>query len=80
MYYTTALTALFESIAMIVDQHQPVVEKYYGIGKMISVVERLLEECDRVVKGLVEGWEEERSMKRKVSLQALLLTPQLKCL
>ncbi|KAK0197415.1 COG4 transport protein-domain-containing protein [Armillaria mellea] len=67
MYYTTALTALFESIAMIVDQHQPVVEKYYGTGKMISVVERLLEECDRVVKGLVEGWEEERSMKRKLT-------------
>ncbi|KAK0502966.1 COG4 transport protein-domain-containing protein [Armillaria luteobubalina] len=67
MYYTTALTALFESIAMIVDQHQPVVEKYYGTGKMISVVERLLEECDRVVKGLVQGWEEERSIKRKLS-------------
>ena len=26
-YYTTALSCLFESIAMIVDQHQPVVEK-----------------------------------------------------
>ncbi|KAK0441157.1 COG4 transport protein-domain-containing protein [Desarmillaria tabescens] len=67
LYYTTALTALFESIAMIVDQHQPVVEKYYGVGKMISVVERLLDECDRVVKGLIEGWEEERSMKHKLS-------------
>lgn len=50
---------------MIVDQHQPVVEKYYGVGKMTSVVERLVEECDRVAKGLIEGWEEERSMKRK---------------
>ncbi|KAJ7632374.1 COG4 transport protein-domain-containing protein [Roridomyces roridus] len=67
LYYITALTALFESIAMIVDQHQPVVEKYYGPGKMQSVVERLLEECDRVVKGLVEGWEEERSIKRKLT-------------
>ncbi|KAJ7098169.1 COG4 transport protein-domain-containing protein [Mycena belliarum] len=67
LYYITALTALFESIALIVDQHQPVVEKYYGRGKMQSVVERLLEECDRVVKGLVEGWEEERSIKRKIS-------------
>ncbi|KAJ6611757.1 COG4 transport protein-domain-containing protein [Mycena sp. CBHHK59/15] len=66
LYYITALTALFESIALIVDQHQPVVEKYYGPGKMQSVVERLLEECDRVVKGLVEGWEEERSIKRKL--------------
>lgn len=52
---------------MIVDQHQPVVEKYYGVGKMISVVVRLLEECDRVVKVLVEGWEEERSMQRKLT-------------
>lgn len=67
LYYITALTALFESIALIVDQHQPVVEKYYGPGQMKSVVDRLLEECDRVVKGLVEGWQEERAMKRKVS-------------
>lgn len=54
---------------MIVDQHQPVVEKYYGSGKMSSVIERLLEECDRVVKKLVDGWEEDRSMKRKVSVE-----------
>ncbi|KAI0637328.1 COG4-domain-containing protein [Trametes polyzona] len=67
LYYITALTALFESIALIVDQHQPVVEKYYGVGKMGLVLERLLQEADRVVKDLVEGWEEERSMKRKLS-------------
>jgi conserved oligomeric Golgi complex subunit 4 len=66
LYYITALTALFESIAMIVDQHQPIVEKYYGPDKMSSVIVRLLQECDRVAKGLIEGWEEERSMKRKV--------------
>jgi hypothetical protein len=69
LYYITALTALFESIAMIVDQHQPVVEKYYGPGKMRSVVERLLQECDRVVGGVVRAWEEERSIKRKVCRQ-----------
>jgi len=67
LYYITSLTALFESIAMIVDQHQPVVEKYYGPGKMRSVVERLLQECDRVVRGIVNAWEEERSMKRKLT-------------
>ncbi|KAI0290488.1 COG4-domain-containing protein [Russula brevipes] len=67
LYYITALTALFESIAMIVDQHQPVVESYYGTGKMVSVIARLLQECDRVCKGLIEGWEEERGMKRKLA-------------
>lgn len=55
---------------MIVDQHQPVVEKYYGPGKMRSVVERLLQECDRVVKGIISAWEEERSMKRRVCRQS----------
>ncbi|KAJ7273448.1 COG4 transport protein-domain-containing protein [Mycena haematopus] len=67
LYYITALTALFESIALIVGQHQPVVEKYYGKGKMQSVVARLLEECDRVTKVLIEGWQEERSIKRKLA-------------
>ncbi|ESK88432.1 intra-golgi transport-related protein [Moniliophthora roreri MCA 2997] len=66
LYFITTLTALFESVAMIVDQHQPVVEKYYGTGKMKQVVERLLQECDRVVKGAIERWEEERSMARKL--------------
>lgn len=56
---------------MIVDQHQPVVEKYYGSGKMSSVIERLLEECDRVVKKHMDGWEEDRSMKRKVNFRHL---------
>ncbi|KAH6918869.1 COG4 transport protein-domain-containing protein [Coprinopsis sp. MPI-PUGE-AT-0042] len=66
LYYVTALTSLFESIAMIVDQHQPVVEKYYGAGKMRLVVQRLLDECDRVTKGLKESWEEDRGIKRKM--------------
>ncbi|KAI9510394.1 COG4-domain-containing protein [Russula earlei] len=61
------LTALFESIAMIVDQHQPVVESYYGTGKMASVIARLLQECDRVCNGLIDGWEEERAVKRKLA-------------
>lgn len=67
MYYIAMVTGLFESIAVIVDQHQPIVDKYYGQGKMLRVAERLMGECDRVVKGLVEGWEEERGVKRKAS-------------
>ncbi|KAG8891141.1 hypothetical protein FRB99_003829 [Tulasnella sp. 403] len=66
LYYIQTLTSLFESIALIVDQHQPLVEKYYGPRKMLSVVERLLQECDRVVGGLIESWEEERQMQRKI--------------
>ncbi|CAE7161050.1 unnamed protein product, partial [Rhizoctonia solani] len=49
IYYTAALTALYESVAGLIDQHQPVVEKYYGSGNMHTVVARLLRECDRVL-------------------------------
>lgn len=61
---------------MIVDQHQPIVEKYYGPGKMTPVIERLLQESDRVVKDMLEGWVEERSMQRKVRIQH---TPPSQC-
>ncbi|PPQ65096.1 hypothetical protein CVT24_003057 [Panaeolus cyanescens] len=66
LFYIAGLTSLFESIAMIVDQHQPVVEKYYGSGKMLSVLVRLLEECDKVTKSLKSSWEEDRGMQRKL--------------
>jgi len=71
LYYITALTALFESIALIVDQHQPIVEKYYGNGRMYNVVTRLVQECDRVVKSTLDSFEEERTIQRKVSFQDL---------
>ncbi|QRV99764.1 COG4 transport domain-containing protein [Ceratobasidium sp. AG-Ba] len=66
-YYTAALTALYESVAGLIDQHQPIVEKYYGSGNMHTVVARILRECDRVVTGLYDGWEEERDIPRKLT-------------
>jgi hypothetical protein len=66
LYFVTALTALLESVAMIVDHHQPVVDKYYGAGKMTIVIKRLLDECDRVVRLTLDSWREDRSIKRKV--------------
>lgn len=65
VYYIAMLTSLFEGMALIIDQHQPIIEKYYGSDKMVVVVRRLIEECDHVVTRLCEGWVEERSAKRK---------------
>lgn len=73
MYYITNLTTLLESIALIIDQHQPVVEKYYGEGKMRVVVVRLQAEGDKGVKSLVEGWEEERRVGRLVGRRPSLV-------
>lgn len=82
LYYITHLTSLLESIAHIIDQHQPVVDKYYGKGRMRTVVGRLVGESDRVIRNLVEGWEEERRVGRlisetKASRFALLSNPAL---
>ncbi|OCF32799.1 hypothetical protein I316_05435 [Kwoniella heveanensis BCC8398] len=82
LYYLTSLTNLLEAIAHIIDQHQPVVDKYYGKGKMKTVVGRLVGESDRVVRNLVEGWEEDRRVGRlisdtKQSRFALLANPAL---
>ena len=72
LYYLTSLTSLLESIAHIIDQHQPVVDKYYGARRMKTVVGRLVGESDRVVRNLVEGWEEERRVGRLVSTRETL--------
>ena len=68
------MTSLLESIAHIIDQHQSVVDKYYGSGHMGTVVGRLVAESDRVVRNLVEGWEEERRVGRLVSSAATVET------
>ena len=68
LYHLTSLTSLLESIAHIIDQHQPVVDKYYGKRRMRTVVGRLVGESDRVVRNLVEGWEEERRVGRLVCI------------
>lgn len=67
LYYLAQLTSLLEAIAHIVDQHQPVIAKYYGRGRMGKVVARLVRESDRVVQRLVEGWEEERRVGRLIA-------------
>lgn len=66
-HFSSLLTPLFEQIAHIISQHQPVVEKYYGQGRMLPVAEVLQEECDRQACSILENWSEERRMAKKLS-------------
>ncbi|KAG0327438.1 Golgi transport complex subunit 4 [Dissophora globulifera] len=66
-FYADTLIRLFESIAVIIDQHQPVVEKFYGPGKMLRVIQRLQEESDSRSRIVLEAFEEEREISRKVA-------------
>ena len=65
-HFSALLTSLFESIALIISQHQPVVEKYYGPGKMLTVATSLLLEADRLGGRVMANWEEERRVRKKL--------------
>jgi len=66
-FYANALTRLFEHIAQIVDGHGGLVERHYGQGKMVKVIERLQVEAD-VQGGIVlDMWGDERSVDRRLT-------------
>lgn len=62
--YANALTKLFEHIAQVVDGHSGLVERHYGEGTMVSVLQRLHNEAD-VQGGIVlDTWFDERGVER----------------
>ncbi|MCJ1461402.1 Golgi transport complex subunit 4 [Mycoblastus sanguinarius] len=66
-FYANALTKLFEHIAQIVEHHGGLVERHYGAGRMVRVIERLQLEAD-VQGGIVlDTWSEERNIDRKLT-------------
>lgn len=66
-FYANALTKLFEHIAQIVDGHGGLVERHYGVGRMVKVIERLQMEAD-VQGGIVlDTWGDERHIDRRLT-------------
>ncbi|KAJ9667818.1 Golgi transport complex subunit 4 [Coniosporium apollinis] len=66
-FYANALTKLFEHIAQIVDSHQPLVEQHYGSGAMTRVIERLQNEADVQGGIILDTWQDERVIDRKLT-------------
>lgn len=67
MFYANALTKLFEHIAQIVDGHEPLVERHYGPGSMVKVIERIQAEADSQGGLILDTWAEERRVSRKLT-------------
>ncbi|GAA5946587.1 hypothetical protein JCM3765_000310 [Sporobolomyces pararoseus] len=65
-FYSSSLTSLFESIAHIVEQHEPIVSKYYGKGSMLSVMETLMFETDQIGNKVLQLWQEDRKIRTKL--------------
>ncbi|KAF2753820.1 golgi transport complex subunit Cog4 [Pseudovirgaria hyperparasitica] len=66
-FYGNALTKLFEHIAQIVDSHEPLVERHYGTGMMVKVIERLQIEADVQGGIILDTWHDERVIDRKLT-------------
>ncbi|KAL5624447.1 hypothetical protein BROUX41_004507 [Berkeleyomyces rouxiae] len=64
LFYTNALTKLFEHIAQVVDGHGGLVERHYGSGKMVRVIERLQQEVDVQGGIILDSWGDERNIDR----------------
>lgn len=65
-FYANTLTKLFEYIAQIVERHGGLVERHYGVGRMVKVIERLQDEADVQGGIIIDTWSEERNVNRKL--------------
>uniref|UniRef100_A0A8C5RP94 Conserved oligomeric Golgi complex subunit 4 n=1 Tax=Laticauda laticaudata TaxID=8630 RepID=A0A8C5RP94_LATLA len=74
--FADTLTLLFEGIARIVETHQPIVETYYGPGRLYALIKHLQAECDQQVEKVVEKFTQQRDYRRQVrkGVQADLLS------
>lgn len=65
--FADTLTLLFEGIARIVEDHQPLVDTYYGPGRMVSVLKELQEECDNQSQKVVQQFLHSRNFEAMFS-------------
>ncbi|ROT36861.1 calcium-transporting P [Sodiomyces alkalinus F11] len=65
-FYANALTRLFDHIARIVEGHGSLVERHYGAGKMVKVIERLQQEADVQGGIILDAWVDERDIDRRI--------------
>ncbi|KAJ8681166.1 hypothetical protein QAD02_016953 [Eretmocerus hayati] len=66
--FADTITLLFEGIARIIEIHQPIIETYYGPGKLLTCVGILQAECDSQVKKITSEFMKHRAIGRKTQL------------
>jgi hypothetical protein len=66
-FYANALTKLFEQIAQIIDGHGGLVERHYGVGKMVRVIEKLQVEANVQGGIMLDSWSEDRRVDHKLT-------------
>ncbi|KAL2136256.1 hypothetical protein VTI74DRAFT_4689 [Chaetomium olivicolor] len=67
VFFANALTRLFDHIARIVEAHGALVERHYGTGKMVKVIERLQMEADVQGGIILDSWSDDRTVDRRLT-------------
>ena len=60
-------------IARIVETHQPIVETYYGPGRLFTLIKYLQVECDTQVEKVVNKFIKQRDYHQQVSRGAAVV-------
>lgn len=74
--YADTLTLLFEAVARVIEIHQPLVETYYGPGRMLTFVVLLQKECDRQTRSVIDHFKKNREFEAKVKRVQQSLSPR----
>ncbi|XP_063973340.1 conserved oligomeric Golgi complex subunit 4 [Diachasmimorpha longicaudata] len=64
--YADTMTLLFEGIARIIEVHQPIIETYYGPGRLLKTAQMIQKECDKQVKRIFAEFMKNRNINSKV--------------
>ncbi|CAG2106164.1 unnamed protein product [Medioppia subpectinata] len=73
--HSDKLTQLYECIAKTVDIHQPLIETYYGPGRLTTVIDVLQKECDRLSKRIIDDFKVKKNLSQIVTLVTKSLKP-----
>ncbi|KAG7468702.1 hypothetical protein MATL_G00145750 [Megalops atlanticus] len=68
LIFADTLTLLLEGIARIVETHQPIVETYYGPGRLYTLIKHLQVECDRQAEKVVDKFIQQRDYQNKFQI------------
>uniref|UniRef100_A0A3B3RD67 Conserved oligomeric Golgi complex subunit 4 n=1 Tax=Paramormyrops kingsleyae TaxID=1676925 RepID=A0A3B3RD67_9TELE len=68
LMFADTLTLLLEGIARIIETHQPIVETYYGPGRLYTLIRHLQVECDRQAEKIVDKFIQQRDYHNKFQI------------
>ncbi|XP_063703131.1 conserved oligomeric Golgi complex subunit 4 [Culicoides brevitarsis] len=65
--FADTMTVLLETLARVVETNQPLIETYYGYGRLSQVAVLLQQECDNEIRKLVTEFKNNRQISRRIA-------------